>query len=272
MEVAYHTLTIGDFANRGFLRGPVCPIYGFGAAAVLTALIPFKNNLLILFVASALLTSAIEFITGFVLDKVFKNKWWDYSDIPFNLCGYICLKFSVVWGFVCVFAVRIIHPIIAAFVSIIPHQIGVVILLVLYLLFIIDIILTIFEMVEFKKQLNIADKLSKDLYAVSDALGMKINNSVLHGMELKSDTEQKLNSLKSDTKQIYEKVKDDMSEREVKLRNKYSLLASKYKSNIDKIASSHQRWIKAFPSMKSRINSNAIEIIKKRINVHDKNR
>ena len=110
-EVSYAALDRGIFVNRGFLNGPYCPIYGCGVVIVVAALTPLKDNLLILFAGSFLLTSILEYITGFILEKVFHNKWWDYSNKPFNLHGYVCLKFSIYWGLACTFIMDVIHPI-----------------------------------------------------------------------------------------------------------------------------------------------------------------
>ena len=96
-EVSYAAVNRGIFVNRGFLNGPYCPIYGCGVVIVVTVLMPLKDNLFLLFVGSVVLTSVLEYITGFLLEKVFHNKWWDYSNLPFNLHGYICLKFSIYW-------------------------------------------------------------------------------------------------------------------------------------------------------------------------------
>lgn len=97
-EVSYAALVTGTFVNRGFLNGPVCPVYGFGAVIVLNCLTPLADNLLLLFLGSVALTSALEWFTGFVLEKLFHQRWWDYSDEPFNLSGYVCLRFSIAWA------------------------------------------------------------------------------------------------------------------------------------------------------------------------------
>ena len=102
IEVVFCGLNEGHFINRGFLNGPVCPIYGVGGVIVVLCLTPIKDNIFLLFVGSALLTSILELITGFALDKIFHARWWDYTDMPFNIGGYICLKFSIYWGFVCI--------------------------------------------------------------------------------------------------------------------------------------------------------------------------
>ena len=98
VEVIFCTATTGQWVNRGFLNGPLCPIYGFGMVIVLLCLIPLQGSLPLLFLGSFLLTSALELVTGFVLKKAFHTTWWDYSDQPFNLGGYVCLGFSLAWG------------------------------------------------------------------------------------------------------------------------------------------------------------------------------
>ncbi|MFQ9473221.1 MAG: putative ABC transporter permease [Oscillospiraceae bacterium] len=109
-EVSYAALKTGRFVNRGFLNGPVCPVYGFGVVIVLWVLEPLRGNLLLLFLGSVALTSLLEWLTGFVLERLFHQRWWDYSQEPFNLGGYICLRFSIAWGLACLFVVKLLHP------------------------------------------------------------------------------------------------------------------------------------------------------------------
>ena len=78
--------------NRGFLNGPICPVYGFGALIIVFTLENVKGNLLALFLASAVLTCTLEYITSYLLEKLFKTQWWDYSKRRFNLNGRICLE------------------------------------------------------------------------------------------------------------------------------------------------------------------------------------
>ena len=123
-EVIFATVTTGKFVNRGFLNGPVCPIYGFGMSLVLLVLLPFSDNIPLLFIGGALLTSAIELVGGWALKKFFHTTWWDYSDQPFNLGGYICLKFSILWGLCVVVVIRIVHTAIASLVHWIPFTLA----------------------------------------------------------------------------------------------------------------------------------------------------
>lgn len=103
-EVVFATVRHGKFVNRGMLHGAYCPIYGFGLITVIVCLTPIKDSWLLLFAGSAVLTTVLEFITGFVLDKLFGRRWWDYSDKKFNIGGYICPQFTVVWGLACLLA------------------------------------------------------------------------------------------------------------------------------------------------------------------------
>ena len=115
VEVIFQAVTKGKIVNRGFLNGPVCPIYGFGMVAVLL----FFNHInvgnlqeasgLFLFVIGAVFSTVIELFGGWVLDKLFHTKWWDYSKEKFNLHGYICLRFSIIWGIGVVFIMHVIH-------------------------------------------------------------------------------------------------------------------------------------------------------------------
>ena len=79
-EVAFAATQEKRFVNRGFLNGPICPIYGIGVTVVIIALEPYAGNLAVLYVVSALLVTALEWATGLLLEKIFHHKWWDYSD------------------------------------------------------------------------------------------------------------------------------------------------------------------------------------------------
>ena len=111
-------ITSHSLVNRGFLNGPLCPVYGFGALVVILAFwnepdISFWN----LFFSSMVLTCTLEYFTSWALEKLFHAKWWDYSNYRFNLNGRICLLGGVVFGSFSVFLVKWLHPRVAAFVD-----------------------------------------------------------------------------------------------------------------------------------------------------------
>ncbi len=97
------------FVNRGFLRGPVIPIYGFAAITILLATIQVRENAIAIYVLGALTATLFELVTGTVMERLFKVKYWDYSDMPLNYHGHICLFVSLFWGAFAVLLVRVIH-------------------------------------------------------------------------------------------------------------------------------------------------------------------
>ena len=173
-EVAFQAVRQGKFVNRGFVNGPICSIYGFGVLSVLLVLEPLKDNLLILFLGSVVFTSVLEFLTGWVLEKLFHDKWWDYSNRPLNIKGYICLEFSLAWGVACVVVVDLIHPLILKFVNIIPATLGWILLAVFGTAWVADHIVTIIEVCKLPKRLRAIQAIEDALTAVSDEIGENI--------------------------------------------------------------------------------------------------
>ena len=110
METAYAVYEFGHFVKRGFLFGPICPIYGYGAIILILFLSKYKNNSFKLFFLSAIIFSLFEYLVSFGLDAMFADKWWDYSNEFFNLNGRISLMFSFVWGIIAILFINHIHP------------------------------------------------------------------------------------------------------------------------------------------------------------------
>ena len=84
-EVAYAATQQRKFVNRGFLNGPICPVYGIGVGVVVQFLTPFENNLFLLYITSTIVVTVIEGLTGYLMDKLFHHKWWDYTNQPLNI-------------------------------------------------------------------------------------------------------------------------------------------------------------------------------------------
>lgn len=191
LEVVYQAVDQGKFINRGFLNGPYCPIYGFGVIAVIGSLTPIMDNLLILFAGSVLLATLLELITGFFLEKIFHQKWWDYSDEKFNFKGYICLKFSLLWGVACLIVVRLIHPIIEKFVLFIPSFLGRILLIIIYAGFLSDVIITLLAVKKIRKRMIILEGLSAEMRKISDYTGEKLFDKVVEIRERSEEISEK---------------------------------------------------------------------------------
>ncbi len=179
VEVSFVALTTGQVVNRGFLNGPVCPIYGVGMLGVLVLLAPVADDLPLLFLGGLLLCTAVELAGGWILEKVFHTRWWDYSDRPLNLGGYVCLSFSLMWGLAVTFVVRLVHPFLFSLVEWLPHTLGVVLLIALYGLFTADLIVTLVTIIGLKKRLGELDRVAEALSAVGDSISERLGSTAL---------------------------------------------------------------------------------------------
>lgn len=182
-EVSYAALDVGVFVNRGFLNGPYCPIYGCGVVVVITILTPLKYSFLILFIGSVILTTALEYITGYLLEKVFHNKWWDYSNKPFNIKGYVCLKFSIFWGLACTFIMNIFHPMIYKGITSVPLIPGMILLSIFMLIFAVDGFVTVSTVLKFNKRLKLMDEIAVKIHMISNEIGETIYENVADAIE-----------------------------------------------------------------------------------------
>ena len=170
LEVIFAAATTGQLVNRGFLNGPVCPIYGFGMIIVLFALTPLQDSVLLLYIGGVILPSALELVGGWALYKLYHTRWWDYSDFPFNIGGYICLQFSLLWGVGTLVVMRIVHPVVAGLVDMIPPFIGLVVMCVLYAVYAADVVVTAFAASGLAQTLDAMEQLADSIHAVSDAM------------------------------------------------------------------------------------------------------
>ena len=150
LEVVYAAVTTGKLVNRGFLNGPVCPIYGFGMVIVLYALTPLVDNTLLLYLGGVILPSALELVGGWALYKLYRTRWWDYSDYPFNIGGYICLEFCLLWG--------------------VGTLVGVILMCILYAVYATDVVATAIAASTLADTLDTMEKLGDSIHAVSDAM------------------------------------------------------------------------------------------------------
>lgn len=304
-EVSYAALDRGIFVNRGFLNGPYCPIYGCGVVIVVAALTPLKDNLLILFAGSFLLTSILEYITGFILEKVFHNKWWDYSNKPFNLHGYVCLKFSIYWGLACTFIMDVIHPIIYKGITMIPHILGVVLLCIIMSAFAVDCGVTVTTILKFNKRLKVMDEMAVKIHKLSDEIGENIYENVTTAVEKSeefqetheelltkiSDTKENLMDLPSTAKEkiastaasareklsesaeninVKEKIaayKETRGAARLEKQREKEELERRYKELFAEKNFGFKRLMKAFPDMTSREQNESLEKYKKYFNI-----
>ncbi len=178
-EVVFAAVVHGKLINRGFLNGPVCPIYGFGLILIVVCLSPLSKSLPLLFLGSMILTTVLEFFTGWILEKLFHTRWWDYSKMQFNLKGYICLAFSLIWGLAATAVMRIVSPLVEGFIEIIPRPIGVSLISLFLVLILADLIATIATVHKLQNRLHMLSELAGKIHGVSDILAEHLSGATL---------------------------------------------------------------------------------------------
>lgn len=138
IEMIYVSIKSKKIYNRGFLIGPYCPIYGVSALLMILLLSKYKNDFVILFLVGIVISSFLEYITSYLMEKIFKARWWDYSNKPFNIDGRVCLINSLLFGILCILLVVFINPFIVNSLNKIPSSFINIIAYILMILFIID--------------------------------------------------------------------------------------------------------------------------------------
>lgn len=158
------------FVNRGFISGPLCPIYGAGAVAVAVFLPELEHRLVFLFLGGMIITTFIEYLTGRVMEKMFQRKWWDYSNERFQLDGYICLKSSVLWGLCSVVMICFTDPLLREGIAWIPRWIGEVLLWILTGLLLVDYIGSGLAVLGLKKKNGKIEQITNELKKTSKVI------------------------------------------------------------------------------------------------------
>lgn len=158
VESIYMSFCNHKITNRGFAKGPFCPIYGFGALTVFFVLRPYSDNSILLFFLGSFLATTLEFLTALVMKRIFGEIWWDYQEKPFNYRGIICLESSIAWGFYTLFLFMFLQNIVAAFVAMIPVRAGRVIGNLILIGYIMDFSATIYR----QKKENLQESMDEE--------------------------------------------------------------------------------------------------------------
>ena len=206
LEVIYAAATTGQLVNRGFLNGPVCPIYGFGMIIVLFTLSPLADNLLLLYLGGVILPSVLELVGGWALYKLYHTRWWDYSDFPFNIGGYICLEFSLLWGVGTVVVMKAVHPVIAGFVEMVPQMVGFVLMCILYACYAADVVVTAFAASDLARELDALEKVADSMHAVSDAMTELLGTTAMDVDQKMDESRLQLKLAAAEARDSYDKL------------------------------------------------------------------
>ena len=162
-ESCYVSVCQRRWVNRGFLRGPLLPIYGSGAIIILFATLPVAGNLILVWLLGMLAATALEYVTGAAMEALFKVRYWDYSDKKCNLNGHICLSSSIAWGFFSILLVKFIHPPIARLLADVPAWLVDPLALALTVVFTVDVVQSVQAALDLREVLSKLTEENEDL-------------------------------------------------------------------------------------------------------------
>ncbi len=277
-ECTYCSIVERHLTNRGFMRGPVIPIYGCGTTVMLLVSAPFKDSLVLTFLAGAIGASLLEFITGALMEALFKVRYWDYSHAPLNIHGYVCAGATFVWGVFAVLLTNIIHAPIAYIESLIPMRYEQLIVLVVTMLFAADF------SISFKAALDIRDILIRMENIKDEAERMQRRVDVI--LAVASDEKDKwidrrqaqltdmLTSIENVMNSAKDKIALPQSAREelIELRTKAGMLKDRllqmfsFRDNLNRLI------IKGNPGMVSKRFQTSLDELKQYYNQNRKNK
>ena len=169
--------------NRGFLSAPFSPTYGLGALLFAIFLPELREDPFFLFLLGMILATFLEFVTGVFLERIFHQKWWDYSGQRFQFEGHICLKYSVIWGLSALLAIFVLNPIFLTLVGLIPRTAGEIALLVVYILLGVDFVGSWAAVLQLHGALSEPTHISRFLRRLTHTLDTTVTRHIQRRME-----------------------------------------------------------------------------------------
>ena len=271
VEVIFHAVALGKVVNRGFLNGPVCPVYGFGVLSVFAMINTLQSSGYqmsegMIFLFGVILATVVELIAGWLLDVCFHARWWDYSDKPFNFHGYICLEFSLIWGLAIVLVVKVFQKYVENNTSMqTDSALGWIILAILYGVYLADLIVTVAVIRGLNKKLTRLNTIQSDMRIVSDKLSDTVANTTIDTAQVIGEGKVQTALAKAELREAAETKKNQSIE---KLRKKKMELQREF-DELSGSITNHTivgpgRIIKAFPEMKHRYYHELIQELSKK--------
>ena len=249
VEVVYAAVKEHKLVNRGFLCGPICPIYGFGMVGLVYSvqLIPLPDSgsmsAVSIFFIGMVLTTAIELVGGWVLYKLYHIRWWDYSKMKYNLGGYICPQFSLLWGLGSVLMIKVVHPLLARGSNPMPFRVMLILDIVLLILFVVDVIVSTAAAIGLNKYLSEIDELRARLRVTSDKLTTVLGTGAMTVDTVLDEQKLQLALAKLEGRENAAELRAEATARVAELREKLAA--------VDRHPLSTRRLLRAFPDMKS---------------------
>lgn len=263
METVLCSIQERHFVNRGFLIGPLCPIYGVGVLCILTVLLPVRHGLSsqwlavpILFIVGALLASAVEYAASWLMEKLFHARWWDYSQYTYNLNGRICLPISLAWGALSTFFVYVVQPVfetgVAWLYRVDPH-LPVLVAAICGRIFVVDCVISARIARALGNKLDQLDQLGELIQAHLEGLELPAAEDMLLRVEAAYDryagkTKAAADALREKSREWRHLGRDELADR---IRSRLTELKAKREALLQR-RHGQKRLLGAFPTMRHR--------------------
>lgn len=272
-ESAWVSFKSKKLVNRGFMRGPFLPLYGSGAIMMLVVSMPFRNNVVLTYFAGVVGATVLEYVTGVTMEALFKVRYWDYSNQPFNFQGHICLTSSIAWGFLTILMTRVIHQPIEQFVMTIPDRALGYATAVVTIYIVIDFTLSFKAALDLRDILVRVQKLRDEMERMQRRLDVIIAFNNEEKEQKRQERELSLSELSSGLKQRFASLKESIQlrptaygesvrEEVAELRGKFSHYPDP-KENYEEMLDFYKRdMIRNNPTMVSRKFKNALDELK----------
>ncbi len=273
-ESSYVSLKKRQPVNRGFIRGPFLPLYGSGAVMMLLVSMPFQHNLLLTYIAGCIGATALEYVTGVVMEALFKVRYWDYSNQKFNFQGQICLSSTLAWGGLTILMTRVVHKPVEGLVFAIPEGVLSAVTFVLTIYIVADFTLSFKAAIDLRDVLVKMEAAKEELERVQKRLDViialsneeweaKKQERSLRAEELMANIEERLGSLK-------ERIQSEVSVYPDGIKEEILELRMKYRINIEKriqpgVLKNYKQVFKGNPSMVSRRFKDALQELKEAV-------
>ncbi len=237
VESIYCSIAAGKIINRGFLTGPICPIYGTGAVVMTLVLAPLKEYPILVFIVGLVVCDIVEFATSYIMEKLFHARWWDYSNKWLNIQGRICFRHSMYWGIASVLFIYFVHPNIGEKIfSDMPTKYLYIILAVILVIFAFDLANAVHKAMDIKAMMDKLKKLRDNITAKyeesSESAAKRRERLKQLVSEYNDQITENINSITNYFKRDH--AKDDKHNRMV---DNYPNLESGSKKQLDKINS-----------------------------------
>ena len=243
------------FVNRGFLIGPYCPIYGFGGLAITILLKNYTKDPIVLFLMAVIICGILEYFTSYIMEKIFKARWWDYSAKKYNINGRICLETVVPFGILGCLVMYVLNPITFKYLNMLSNSMLNIISTICFTIFITDNIVSYNVISSFTKTVKtinvgkIKDNTEEITKKVREVLiGKSFFNKRL--MEAYPNLQAKIKEKARQIAQKAKEVKTEMSDKVESMKEKITQSASEIKDNIGDKVEEMQKEIRKKPSKK----------------------